>query len=103
MCGKLSLYEAICLLKTEEEVERFWMDLLTPKERKMIMNRWRAFCLMCIESPSQRQAREQLGVSLDTVNTASQVLVKGTGEMRRVIQTLRQERKQSRHENNDRK
>jgi uncharacterized protein YerC len=92
VCDKMSLYEAIRLLQTEEEFQRFWEDLLTPRERIKIMNRWRAFRLMCIESPTQRQARKRLGVSLNTVNIASRVLENGTGEMQRVIQELHRDR-----------
>jgi uncharacterized protein YerC len=93
VCDKMSLYEAIRLLRTEKEFERFWEDLLTPKERKKIMIRWRTFCLMCIEPSTQREARKRLGVSLDTVNKACQILFnKGTGEIRRVIQKLYREK-----------
>ena len=92
MWDTLSLTEAILTLETEEECQHFLHDLLTPDEREMIANRWRAFCLMSVESPVQRKASDALGVSLKTVNTASKLLRSGTGSMRRVIHKLYQRR-----------
>ena len=70
-----SLYEAILLLETPDEVRRFLKDLCTPSELKSFEERWSVAKNLDTGELSYRQINEKLGVSTTTIGRVSRFLV----------------------------
>lgn len=61
------LFDALLLLKTKDEVERFFKDLCTPQEFVALNERWRVCQLLQDGELSYRQIHEITGTSLATI------------------------------------
>ena len=61
------LYEAILLLKTPEEIQRFLKDLCTPQELNAFNERWKVCKLLQHGTMSYRQISELTSTSLATI------------------------------------
>ena len=91
---KIPLLDALLVLETKTEYERFLADILTRKELAVIAKRWRVLCLLHEGSLRQREICSRAGVSLGTVSRASQVLKHGTGAAQQIIQKLQKSTKE---------
>lgn len=72
------LFEAIASLKTSGEVEKFLVDLCTPKELEAMSERWLVATLLKEQIP-YRKIYEQTGVSTATVTRVARCLSDGAG------------------------
>ena len=72
------LYKAILKLKTEEELELFFQDLLTIQEKEELSRRWLA-ARMLNDKFSYVQIEEQTGLSSTTIARVSKALKEGKG------------------------
>jgi TrpR-related protein YerC/YecD len=61
------LFDAILLLKTKDEAQRFFKDLCTPQEFAALHERWRICRLLQPGNLSYRQIHELTGSSLATI------------------------------------
>lgn len=68
------LYEALLLLKTPDEINRFFNDLCTPKEIKSLAERWRVCKLLDQGSLSYRDINNLTGASLVTIGRVARFL-----------------------------
>lgn len=68
------LYEALLLLKTKEEVERFFKDLCTPQEIKALSERWKVCKLLNEKKLSYREIHSSTGASLATIGRVARFL-----------------------------
>lgn len=68
------LFEALALLGTPNEVERFIKDLCTPQEIKALADRWRVCKLLHQNQLSYRDIHAQTGVSLATITRVARFL-----------------------------
>jgi len=69
-----TLFDALLLLKTAEEYQRFLTDLCTPQELQALEERWRVCQLLATEQYSYRQIHEKTGVSLTTIGRVARFL-----------------------------
>ncbi len=78
----------IDLLKSamrSENLEELLHDLLTTKERKELVERWRVVSLL-LEGHPQREIARRLGVGIATVTRGAKQLRDGTGAFKRLYQ-----------------
>ena len=68
------LYEALLLLKTPEEMDRFLKDLCTPQEIKDIAERWRVCRILDENELSYREINALTGASLATIGRVARFL-----------------------------
>jgi TrpR-related protein YerC/YecD len=68
------LFEAILLLKTPDEVERFFTDLCTPQEIKSFRERWKVCQLLNSGNLSYREIGKITGSSTTTVTRVARFL-----------------------------
>lgn len=68
------LYQAITLLKNEQEAEIFMIDLCTPAERKALSERLEIARLLHHEKLSYRDIAEKTGASTTTVARVARFL-----------------------------
>lgn len=68
------LYEALLLLKSSEEMRRFFKDLCTPQEIKALAERWRVCKLLDEGELSYREISALTGVSLATIGRVARFL-----------------------------
>ncbi len=68
------LYEALLLLKTNEEMNRFFKDLCTPQEIKALAERWRVCKLLAQGTLSYREISSVTGASLATIGRVARFL-----------------------------
>ena len=68
------LYEALLLLKTTEEMDRFFKDLCTPQEIEALSERWRVCKLINQGTLSYREINSLTGVSLATIGRVARFL-----------------------------
>jgi len=68
------LYEALLMLKTPEEVDRFLKDLCTPQEIKDIAERWRVCRILDQDELSYREINALTGASLATIGRVARFL-----------------------------
>jgi TrpR-related protein YerC/YecD len=61
------LFEALLLLKTRDEAQRFLKDLCTPQELTALKERWKVCKLLQQGDLSYRQINELAGTSLATI------------------------------------
>ena len=82
------LFRAIRLLKTDEEVERFFRDLCTVSELEAMSHRWHAARLLDQGLPYQEIARIT-GASTATVTRVAQWLRRGENGYRLMLERLK--------------
>ncbi len=70
----LSLFEAVVMLRTPEEVANFLKDLCTPQELKAMQERWEVCQLLDNGKLSYRQISKQTGSSTTTIGRVSRFL-----------------------------
>ena len=68
------LYESILLLEKPEELERFFVDIMTPAEIKAIKERWRVCQLLAHNQLSYREIHQITGASLTTIGRVARFL-----------------------------
>ncbi len=68
------LLEALLLLKTTDEADRFLKDLCTPQEVSALSERWRVCRLLESGELSYRQINEETGASLATITRVARFL-----------------------------
>ncbi len=85
--GIKELYEAVLLLKTEEECRKFFRDLLTEAETKEFANRWKVACMLN-QKVSYKQIEKQTGMSSTTIARISKWLQKGAGGYQLLLNKL---------------
>lgn len=68
------LYEALLLINTVEEMERFFKDLCTPQEIRALAERWRVCRLLSTGTMSYREISSQTGASLATIGRVARFL-----------------------------
>lgn len=68
------LFEAIALIETAEEAQKFLLDLCTPAEIKSFIERWRVCQLLNSKKFSYRQINEITGASLATIGRVARFL-----------------------------
>jgi TrpR-related protein YerC/YecD len=68
------LFEAILLLETTDEVERFMRDLCTPQEISALAERWRVCRLLAQDTLSYREISQKTGASLATITRVARFL-----------------------------
>lgn len=68
------LYQALLLIKTPEEMQRFFTDLCTPQEIKAFAERWRVCKLLHEGTLSYREINAQTGASLATIGRVARFL-----------------------------
>jgi TrpR-related protein YerC/YecD len=82
-----NLFNAILLLKNENDVANFFRDLLTIAELKEFSNRWQ-MVLMLTDGKPYLEIAKKLGVSTTTVSRVAHWLNHGTGGYKKVIESL---------------
>lgn len=82
-----SLSEALCQLKTPEEVRLFLEDLCTPAELESMVDRWRVAQLL-EQGLSYREIHELTQVSVTTVGRVARFMEMGSGGYRTVLDRL---------------
>jgi TrpR-related protein YerC/YecD len=68
------LYEALLLIKTPEEMSKFFKDLCTPQEIKALAERWRVCKLLNQKTLSYREISSLTGASLATIGRVARFL-----------------------------
>ncbi len=68
------LCDALCLLDTSEEMERFLIDLCTPAELRALAERWQVACMLDQSEQSYREIRDETGVSTTTIGRVARFL-----------------------------
>ncbi|MDP3788529.1 MAG: YerC/YecD family TrpR-related protein [Candidatus Chromulinivorax sp.] len=68
------LFQALLLIKTPEEMQRFFKDLCTPQEMQAFGERWKVCKLLHEGSLSYREINDQTGVSLATIGRVARFL-----------------------------
>lgn len=63
----VSLFEAVTLLQSSEEVKAFFLDVCTPAEIKALSERWTVCQLLNQGTYSYRQISDMTGTSLSTI------------------------------------
>ncbi|MDR1475174.1 MAG: trp operon repressor [Holosporales bacterium] len=72
--GAKDLFEAIMMLATPKEAERFFADLCTPQEIKAMKERWKVCQLLDCGNFSYREISNITGASTTTVARVSRFL-----------------------------
>jgi TrpR-related protein YerC/YecD len=68
------LFEALLLLKNNEECEKFFKDLCTPQEMRTLAERWRVCRLLDGGELSYRDINQVTGASLATIGRVARFL-----------------------------
>jgi TrpR-related protein YerC/YecD len=68
------LYQAILMIETVEEMDRFFKDLCTPQEIKDIAERWNVCKILDENKLSYREISSMTGVSLATIGRVARFL-----------------------------
>ena len=69
-----SLFEAILLLKSQNEMQRFFTDLCTPQEIRALQERWKVCQLLNGDKLSYRDIHQKTGASLTTIGRVARFL-----------------------------
>ena len=85
---KISFFDAILALESEEECRKFLDDLLTPQELIAIENRWKVLLLLD-EGLPQREVRNRVGGGISTVSRVNKMLKFGGGGYRLIVEKLK--------------
>jgi TrpR-related protein YerC/YecD len=86
------LFEALRLLKTEDEYQRFFDDLCTPAELRSLADRWRVAQLLEKGIP-YRSISEETGVSTATITRVARCLIYGAKGYRTILDRLKKGRR----------
>lgn len=78
------LSEALCSLRTPDEVQQFLEDLCTPAEIEAMVDRWRVAQLLD-QGLTYREIRELTQVSVTTIGRVARFMELGTGGYRTVL------------------
>ena len=68
------LAEALCVVKTADEMERFLVDLCTPAELRALAERWHVARLLDSTDLSYRDINAKTGVSTTTIGRVARFL-----------------------------
>lgn len=68
------LFQALLLIKSPEEMHRFFKDLCTPQEIQAFAERWKVCKLLDAGGLSYREINDQTGVSLATIGRVARFL-----------------------------
>jgi len=82
------LFKAILALKTEDECKRFLRDLLTEKEIKEFVNRWKV-ARMLDQKVSYEQIEKETGMSSTTIARINKWLTKGMEGYKLILKRLK--------------
>ncbi len=69
-----SLSQAFLEIRTDQEIENFLKDILTPKERSDLEGRWKAAQLLNKNEKSYREIASETGMSVTTIGRVSRFL-----------------------------
>ena len=83
-----SLSEALCSLRTPDEVRQFLEDLCTPAEIEAMVDRWRVAQLLD-QGMTYRDISELTQVSVTTIGRVARFMEMGNGGYRRVLNRFR--------------
>ncbi len=72
--------------RTATEWDALLQDLLTPKERESLAERWQIIRLLTSGMP-QREIADRLGVSISKITRGSRVLQEGRGGFSKALKT----------------
>ena len=86
------LYEVFEKFENLEDFKRFFKDLLTPTELRMVRKRWHIACLLD-EGHNVRQVARQAQVSTGTVMKVKTALRQGRGGLTKALELTRPERR----------
>jgi TrpR-related protein YerC/YecD len=81
------LFEAVLMLRSNEEAQKFFRDLLTEAEIKEFANRWRV-AQMLNENTPYETITEETGMSSTTIARISKWLTKGTGGYKLILDRI---------------
>lgn len=70
----ISLFDALLMLKTYDELKNFVTDLCTPQEIKTLKERWRVCQLLERGDLSYREIHQITGASLTTIGRVARFL-----------------------------
>ena len=87
-----TLYQAFLALESEEECMRFLRDLLTDKEIKEFINRWKA-AKMLHENTSYEEIEKETSMSTTTIARISKWLQHGMGGYQLVLSRQQDQKK----------
>ncbi|MFC4728845.1 YerC/YecD family TrpR-related protein [Coralloluteibacterium thermophilus] len=73
-----ALAQALCKLRTAEEVRAFLVDLCTPAELQALCDRWRVVPFL-IQGLPYREIHERTAVSTTTITRVARTLATGEG------------------------
>ena len=82
------LYEAIALIQTAEEAQKFFNDLCTPMELQSMADRWRVLDALKQDKP-YRKIYEETGVSVTTVGRVARSVLLGDGGYNLIYERLK--------------
>jgi len=86
----VDLFDAILLLRSPYECEKFFKDLCTPQELSALKERWKVCQLLESTSMSYREIHSAIGVSLATIGRVARFLREESyGGYRMVLQRLK--------------
>lgn len=84
-----SLYEAILMLKTVDDVRKFMIDITTPAELVALKERWRVANLLMDDRLSYREISAQTGVSVTTIGRVARFLFSGADGYQLAMERLK--------------
>lgn len=87
------LFDALLLLKTRDEAQRFMKDLCTPQELSALKERWRVCVLLQKGDLSYRTINELTGTSLATIVRVARFLKDEPEQGYRTVLDRMQERR----------
>lgn len=87
-----ALYDAVSLLRTASECERFFADLCTPGELASMADRWHTARLLAQGVP-YRSIYSRTGVSTATVTRVARALTHGDGGYELILTRQRKKRR----------
>lgn len=70
----IELYDALVMLNSKDEVRKFILDLCTPQEIKVLIERWKVAQLLAREELSYREINNITGASLTTIGRVARFL-----------------------------
>ena len=83
-----SLLKMLSLPRSKPEWDALLLDLLTPKERASLAERWQIIQLLSSDMP-QREIAKKLGVSISKITRGSRVLQEGNGGFRKALKRMK--------------